>query len=102
MAETTITLNYKGIKTVALTLRYPVAWYCRKSDNKSDLARQRNLLIGWCLKHEVAVPDHLRFEDTGSRNKSSKRPQFLKMMEMVRRRDPPACPHAVRTRGESP
>ena|GEM_PF-3960262 len=70
---------------MALTLRYPVAWYCRKSDNKSDLARQRNLLIGWCLKQEVVVPDHLRFEDTGSRDKSSKRPQFLKMMEMVRR-----------------
>lgn len=71
--------------TTMQNLPTPIAYYLRKSDNKSDLARQRDLILAWCGTHDVSVPDRLRFEDTGSRDKSQKREQFQKMLEMVRR-----------------
>lgn len=62
------------------TLVGPFAWYIRRSDNKSDLDRQRSLLLAWCQASKISVPEELKYEDTGSRDLSEKRPAFQRLL----------------------
>ncbi|QEL15805.1 hypothetical protein PX52LOC_02741 [Limnoglobus roseus] len=59
----------------------PFAWYVRRSDSKSDLDRQRKLLSDWCASNTITVPDLYRYEDTGSRDLSDKRPNFQRLIK---------------------
>ena len=63
------------------SLQGPFAWYIRRSDNKSDLDRQRKLLREWCEVRHITVPDDLKYEDTGSRDLSKKRQAFQRLMK---------------------
>lgn len=63
------------------TLIGPFAWYVRKSDSKSDLQRQILLLAAFCKENKIAVPESLRYQDTGSRDLSRRRPQFQQMLK---------------------
>ena len=67
------------------TISTPAAWYVRKSDSKSDLERQINLLEHWCEANKVKVPDALRYKDMGSRDLSRKRPDFQRMLKDAKR-----------------
>jgi DNA invertase Pin-like site-specific DNA recombinase len=58
----------------------PYAYYARKSDSKSDLGRQVQNIDAACRESGVVIPRHLRYQDTGSRDKSDKRKQFQQML----------------------
>lgn len=58
----------------------PFAYYARKSDSKSDLGRQVQNIDAACRESGVVIPRNLRYEDTGSRDRSKKRERFQQML----------------------
>ncbi len=58
----------------------PFGYYARKSDSKSDLGRQVQNIDAACRESGVVIPKNLRYEDTGSRDRSKKRERFQQML----------------------
>lgn len=58
----------------------PFAYYARKSDSKSDLGRQVQNIDAACRESGIVIPSNLRYEDTGSRDRSKKRERFQQML----------------------